>query len=149
MSGKELLRSVRRIKWELRKLEQERTQLWEVAAGKAVAMAGMPSGSGVGQPVERLAIELARLDEESERKRKELAELELRAIRHILPLGHRFRQVLVLRYLEGLSWDQVTREMGYTHPKSVYRVHGWALQAMEKEMITNVTCMRPLTGDTM
>lgn len=139
MSGKELLCTVRRIRWELRKLEQERTRLWEEAAGKAVAMSGMPSGGGVGQPVERLALELARLDEESERKRRELADLELRAIRYILPLGYRFRQVLVLRYLEGQSWEQVTKEMGYTHPKSVFRVHGWALRAMERNMIDFIT----------
>lgn len=44
----------------------------------------------------------------------------------------RHRQLLTLRYIEGLSWRSVSDEMGYKDPQSVYRVHGWALLAAEK-----------------
>ena len=44
----------------------------------------------------------------------------------------RYREVLELRYLCGLSWRSVSDEMGFRDVKSVYRVHGWALAAAQK-----------------
>jgi len=46
--------------------------------------------------------------------------------------SYRQRQVLTLRYLCGHSWKTITDEMGYTEPKSVYRMHGWALISAQK-----------------
>ena len=46
--------------------------------------------------------------------------------------SYRQRQVLTLRYLCGHSWKTITDEMGYSEPKSVYRMHGWALISAQK-----------------
>lgn len=57
----------------------------------------------------------------------ELAEALIRRIPQ-----RRYRQVLELRYLQCLSWRTVSDEMDYADPKSVFRVHGWALAAAQK-----------------
>lgn len=46
--------------------------------------------------------------------------------------SYRQRQVLTLRYLCGHSWKTITDEMGYSEPKSVFRMHGWALVSAQK-----------------
>ena len=43
----------------------------------------------------------------------------------------RFREVLTLRYLCGHTWRTISDEMDYADGKSVFRVHGWALQAAD------------------
>lgn len=44
----------------------------------------------------------------------------------------RYRDVLSLHYLQGLSWREVSERMHYRDEKSVFRVHGWALLEAEK-----------------
>ena len=44
----------------------------------------------------------------------------------------RYRQLLTLRYLAGMSLRSVGDELGYKDRNSVYRAHGWALLEMEQ-----------------
>ena len=39
----------------------------------------------------------------------------------------KYRQLLTLRYLVGMSWPSISDEMGYKDRNSVYRAHGYAL----------------------
>lgn len=39
----------------------------------------------------------------------------------------KYRQLLTLRYLAGMSWPSISDEMGYKDKNSVYRAHGYAL----------------------
>ena len=39
----------------------------------------------------------------------------------------KYRQLLTLRYLAGMSWSSISDEMGYQDRNSVYRAHGYAL----------------------
>ena len=39
----------------------------------------------------------------------------------------KYRQLLTLRYLAGMSWPSISDEMGYKDRNSVYRAHGYAL----------------------
>ena len=43
----------------------------------------------------------------------------------------KYRDILTFRYLCGWSWKSITDELRYNDPKSVYRAHGWALQAAQ------------------
>ena len=43
----------------------------------------------------------------------------------------RYRQLLSLRYLAGMSLRSVGDELGYKDRNSVYRAHGWALLELE------------------
>ena len=44
----------------------------------------------------------------------------------------RFRQILSLHYLAGMTLADVARAMGYQHTENLYRAHGWALSAAQK-----------------
>lgn len=44
----------------------------------------------------------------------------------------RFRQILTLHYLAGMSLADVARNLGYQHTENLYRAHGWALSAAQK-----------------
>ena len=44
----------------------------------------------------------------------------------------RYRQLLTLRYLAGVSWKSISDEMGYQDRNSVYRAHGYALLEAKK-----------------
>lgn len=68
--------------------------------------------------------------EEATRRYRQLQE-QARAIIDAIP-SRRHRQVLTLRYLCGMSWPEITDEMGYSEEKSAFRVHGRALQMAEK-----------------
>lgn len=46
----------------------------------------------------------------------------------------KYRQVLNLRYICGLSFRSVSDELGYHDPNSVYRAHGWALTEAQRIM---------------
>lgn len=43
----------------------------------------------------------------------------------------RYRQILSLRYLAGMSLRSVGDEVGYRDKNSVYRAHGWALWELQ------------------
>lgn len=42
-----------------------------------------------------------------------------------------YRRVLTLRYLCGMSWQDISKELRYEDSKSVFRSHGWALKALQ------------------
>ena len=44
----------------------------------------------------------------------------------------RYRQILNLRYLCGMSFRSISDELKYNDPNSVYRAHGWALHEAQK-----------------
>lgn len=44
----------------------------------------------------------------------------------------RYRQLLTLRYLAGMSLRSVGDEIGYRDRNSVYRAHGWALWELQQ-----------------
>ena len=49
----------------------------------------------------------------------------------------RHRQVLTLRYLADWTWKSISDEMGYKDPKSVYKLHGYALEAAQEILDRN------------
>ena len=49
----------------------------------------------------------------------------------------RYRRLLSLRYLAGMSLRSVGDELGYKDRNSVYRAHGWALLELEHVLQTD------------
>ena len=49
----------------------------------------------------------------------------------------RYRQILTLRYMADWSWRSISDELGYHDPKSVYKAHGYALQAAQEILDKN------------
>ena len=46
----------------------------------------------------------------------------------------KYRKILNLRYICGLSFRSISDELEYNDPNSVYRAHGWALSEAQKIM---------------
>ena len=44
----------------------------------------------------------------------------------------KFRRILTLYYLGGKELPEIGKELQYKDSKSVYRAHGYALQALQK-----------------
>lgn len=44
----------------------------------------------------------------------------------------RFRQILSLHYLTGMSLADVSEKLAYKNPRSIYNAHGWALMAAQR-----------------
>ena len=89
---------------------------------------GMPGGShGQGSPVERLASEIADLEDAIASKHKECLDEEKRLTEYINSVKDtKTRTIMKLRFRDGMSWSAVARRLGPGHTaemvkKSVYR----------------------------
>lgn len=134
MQAKEFMQQVQRAEAELRLISAKKRHFDDLAAslGAGVAKATNDTPSGASR-VEAAAVGLADVFTELDVKAREYAALIRRATELIEKLPQqKHRQVLTLRYLSGWSWSSIRDEMGYNDPKSVYRVHGWALQELQK-----------------
>ena len=49
----------------------------------------------------------------------------------IMALDDKEAAVLAFRYLEGRQWDECAHMMGYKDPRSIYPIHGRALEHLE------------------
>lgn len=133
MQAKEYLLRVRAAEQELKLINAKKRHYMDLAAsvGGGIAVASnQPSG---GSRVETAAVGIVDLTTELDVKAKKYVDLIREAEAKIEKLPQKkHRQVLTLRYLIGLSWASISDEMEYKDPKSVFRVHGWALKELQK-----------------
>lgn len=129
MTTKQYLRQVRGID---RRIEREEEQLErlraKVEAGRMSSVTGMPRGgaSDWTETVDRL-IELER---RLNARIREMCALKQSAMDMIDRVEEaRYREVLELYYLHGLTWTQVAEVM-HLDLRWIYRLHGRALRAV-------------------
>lgn len=128
--------SVHAAEQELKLLEAKKRHYIDLAtsigSGIGSAISGKPSGAS---RVEAAAVGLTDLLTEIDVKIAGYVDLIRKAEKLIAKLPQaKHRQVLTLRYLSGWSWPSIRDEMGYKDPKSVFRVHGYALLELQKVM---------------
>lgn len=128
---KERLRNYQNLK---REQQQLRHQLDVVEAAlyypKVQQLDAMPHGGRTdGNPQEDLAIHHIELVERYKAKLWELAEEQLEIEKAIEPLDPTSRMLLRYRYLDGLKWEEVCCQMGYSW-RQTHRLHGDALQRL-------------------
>ncbi|MDO5547213.1 MAG: hypothetical protein Q4F79_01865 [Eubacteriales bacterium] len=99
---------------QLRRLQSQLDSLCEPIG--AVPMTGMPSGGGGGNTVESLVIQKESIQSEIDSLRQESR----RICFAIEP--PRTRRVFVLFYAEGMTWERVADEMGYSEWKGPQRL---------------------------
>ena len=88
---------------------------------------GMPRGSEQSD-LSNYIVKLDEMIEELKNERLERAKLRQRIERDIRALDNEDEQeVLRLRYIKGLKWEEVAVEMGYTYRRTL-QIHGKALQ---------------------
>ncbi len=136
MQAKEFMLRVHRAEQELKLINAKKRHFMDLAmsigSGMGNAVGGKPSGAS---RVEKAVVSLTDLTIELSVKEKEYVDLIRKAESLIDKLPQeRHRQVLTLRYLSGWSWSNISDELNYKDAKSVYRVHGWALQELQKVM---------------
>ena len=136
MQAKEFLLQVQRAETELRLIAERRAHFEDLAVsvGGGIAKATLDKPSG-GSRVETAAIGLTDLLTDLDVKQKEYAAIVSKAEELIAKLPQQnHRVVLTMRYILNCNWQYISTFMHYKDPKSVYRVHGWALQELQKVM---------------
>lgn len=100
---------------------------------KAQSLNGMPrNGSGALSPTENLALKHMELEAKYKETVKKLAEQMAEIEDAIQVLEPRERTIIRLHYFQGLTWEQVAVETGYTW-RHVHRLHGKALERLQEE----------------
>lgn len=125
---KKQLNSYRDLRAEQRQLLAELKQL-EALMGSpgSPKLDKMPRGSGVSNPVERMAIKHLELEERYRAKLEQLADAQELVEDMIEALEPTERMLARFRYIDGLSWDNVSIKMSYSW-RQVHRIHGRMLE---------------------
>lgn len=125
---KEFFQAVWDAEGRVRRLKRRKARFEDMARSLGANLSGMPSNHNRTSKVEYAACELAQLQTDLENELSEqihLISLATQIIKRIPASKH--RQVLELRYIDGMPWADITKEMGYQDDRSVYKVHGAAL----------------------
>lgn len=134
MESKEYLESYRRIAERLKVLTVEIERLRTEAESVSINLDGMPKGTGKGDRLERLAIQLADMESKLQ---EEMSECWSKRMEIINLLGkmhkHKHQTLLHKRYIECKSWEVIAYEMGISW-RYCYMLHGSALTEFAEVM---------------
>ena len=136
MTAKEYLRQYGQIEREIERLLEERQRWVDLATRITPAYSDAPKGgqSGDGKipaAVERIAEQEEKIDAKIAELTKLLDEIEklLGEVRN-----SNYRLLLELRYLQGLTWEQIAEKMHYSW-RHIIRLHGKALLQMQNVLV--------------
>ena len=127
METKEYLESYRRIEERMRILTAEIERLRAEAESASINLDGMPHGTGKGDRLERLAIQLAEMETELQHEMSRLWSKRMEIINLLGSMkSHKHQTLLHKRYIECKSWEVIAYEMGISW-RYCYMLHGSAL----------------------
>lgn len=131
---KQLLRSVRSNRIELRELEEKREAILARAEKTTQILTGMPSGShDAGDKIGGYVSEMSELSALLDKRISELTRQECWIIQQINKLDSGLhRSVLLIYYITGpigCTWDHVAKQINYSI-ETTFRIHGRALQEL-------------------
>lgn len=134
MTAKELFSSALVAQRELERLKLQREKLL-VLAGPATAQIKETVSHG-NLPSSRVEICVESLDELDHlyiERTTSWMDLIREADRIIMQIKKpRQREVLQLRYMCGLKWEEIREKMEYSDVRSVHKMHGWALAEADR-----------------
>ena len=136
MTAKEYLRQYGQLKREVLRLIDERQRWVDLATRITPAYSDAPKGgqSGDGKipaAVEKIVEQERRIDAKIAEMTKLLDEIE----KLLGEVGNPdYRLLLELRYLQGLTWEQIAKKMHFSWPH-IIRLHGKALLQMQDVMV--------------
>ncbi len=120
---------------EIRLLRAKQQRYYEIRIPGGLSTGSPPSGCKYNShsrteddAINRIEITAA-LDDQIQRHAALIAEAQ--QIISSIP-QERYRQILTLRYLENKPLRAISNEMGYKHPVSIYKAHGYALTEAQK-----------------
>ena len=136
MRAKELLRSVRPLRQELKLLRQQENLMF---SPKAVSYDGIKVQTSPEDRMFETVEAIQRLGRLIQDKENELALKQLEAMTMIYSLNNSdYRKLLLLYYIDGdkpKKWNEVAELMGYSESR-VKHLHGWALQELDGKVST-------------
>jgi len=135
MNAKEFMLEVEQAEKELKLIAAKKRHFQEMATSMGGTGGSIPKNPTGSSRVETAAVAIADLITHEDVNAARYAKLVKKAEELIAKIPQfKFRQVLTLKYLSGLSFRSVSDEMGYKNEKSVYLTHGYALQELQKLM---------------
>lgn len=133
MDAKTFFREALEAAHEIKDLELQLDHYRDMIGGVSARLSPIVTSKNNHSRVEDIALNLAEIESDITDRMFTYTERIKAAGAIVAQLkSYRQRQVLTLRYLCGHSWKTITDEMGYSEPKSVYRMHGWALISAQK-----------------
>ena len=133
-TAREIFRAARDAAVALRDLDRQRRQYESMinASGMRFSAAAMTRDNH--SRVEDVAIKIADLEADLQVEAVVYLEAIMEARRLIARVDPTHQRILTLRYLCGMHWTEISDELHYKDPKSVFRAHGWALKAADDVM---------------
>ena len=133
MQVKEYMKMVRSASEELKLINAQQEALMEMGTNISPTLEKIGGRTGPSSRVENAGVGLADLAADLEGKRVEYERIICDAQAMIGKLDSvKFRRILTLYYLGGKELPEIGKELQYKDSKSVYRAHGYALQALNK-----------------
>ena len=124
------LNSYRELKAEQRQLLGELRLLEEIMDGpSAPNMDGMPRSPGISNPVERMVTKHIMLQERYRAQLDKLVARQVAIENMIEPLESTERRLARYRYIDGLTWEDVSERMSYSW-RQIHRIHGRVLDKL-------------------
>lgn len=128
------LAQLKHLRAEAELLSARIRELEQAAQGGAVRITGMPRGGGAGDRVGRYAAMIADLRTQLADRQRECLEELTRLYAFIEGVEDSLtRQVLVYRYVDGLSWQQVASALGEGDEQYPRRLHNRFLRRYLQE----------------
>jgi DNA-directed RNA polymerase specialized sigma subunit len=133
MDAKQFLRQIRQLDQEINSKLEEVEKLRSLAEKMTSTLShDNVSQSGCGDRVSEVVAKIVDLDREITRSVDRMIDLKDKAIRLINQLDEpNHRLVLILRYINGYTWEQIAVKMGYVF-QWVHVLHGRALREFAK-----------------
>ena len=134
MTARESMRKLHRLRRLIEDKERLLEELTEQRDSIMVYLSDMPRGSPDGSPVERIAIEIADLTQEIAVEMDEFLDYQRTIFGMIFRIdNHAIRRVLIMRYIDGRTYADIARELGYS-PSSVYRLDVDGLRIIDSNL---------------
>ena len=134
MKAKDFFLRARSAEQDIKRLESVIDHYRAVSSAKSVKLDAVRVQTSISSSrVEEAAICIVDSDKLLESEIKEYRQIVRDAEKVIKKISQdRFRQILSLHYLVGMSLADVGSRLGYNDRNSIYRAHGWALAAAQK-----------------
>lgn len=120
----ERLGQLRHLRAEAELLAGRILELEDAAMGGVQHITGMPRGSGTGDKVGRMAAMIADLRTQLDERRRECLDELMRLYGFIEGIEDSLtRQVMIYRYVDGMTWQKIAAELGETDEQYPRRLH--------------------------
>lgn len=133
MKPKEFLNEIRKLGMEIKTMNEQIQLLGQEAQGlKTMEISDMPKGGKVRDMADIVA-EIADLQVACTERIRTFSKMRNKAFSAIVQIERsELRNILMKRYFFSENWDQIAKEMNYSH-RAIFKLHGTALVEFEKE----------------